>query len=147
MGHKMGGRPCILVVEDDDAIRETLGLVLQAEGFEVHSASDGAEAISHLYKAKVMPELVITDLMMPNISGWELIDVLRALDRTSSIPIVVLSAVTKYTSTDRVLSGCLFVEKPFDLDALLGVINKALHASDDAKEERANDDTQMDFGF
>ncbi len=65
----------LLVVDDDSNIRELLKLLLKREGFEIHEASDGIEALKLLKTVKV--DLVILDIMMPNMDGWQLCEELR----------------------------------------------------------------------
>src|SRR5512135_2842295 len=78
-----------LVVDDSMIIRHTVCRFLEQRGFAVESASNGAEAL--LLAQRLRPSLIVTDLQMPQMSGTELITVLKANPRTSSIPIVVLA--------------------------------------------------------
>src|SRR5579862_5399193 len=82
----------VLVVEDDPDIREALCMLLEDEGYTVYSAENGRMAAC-LLSSQPPPSLVITDLMMPIMDGWELVDRLRQNDRLSSVPVVVISAV------------------------------------------------------
>lgn len=81
----------VLVVEDDEAIREALCLLLEDEGYTVYSAENGQVAAG-LLSERPPPSLVLTDLMMPEMSGWELIERLKRSDHTAKIPVVVISA-------------------------------------------------------
>lgn len=126
---------CVFLVEDDESIRQTMELVLESEGFEVHTACDGAEAMATIHKVRVLPDLVITDLMMPNMTGWELVDALHRLGRTSKIPIIVYSAVSHYNEGNRVLQGTYLVRKPVELDNLLNTIKRALSGPDKIEPE------------
>jgi CheY-like chemotaxis protein len=121
-----GNKICILLVEDDRAIRETMWMVLESEPeFEVHAAEDGKQALRMISNARVLPDLVITDLMMPNVTGWELVDALRKLERTHHLPIIVYSGVAHYSRDNKVLEGCYFLRKPVELDQLFKTIKKA----------------------
>ena len=80
----------VLVVDDDPAIREHLGEVLSKAGFTVLSAAGGAEAIA--IAAKQLPDLVLLDLLMPDVSGFDVAAALKTDPATHSIPILVLSA-------------------------------------------------------
>jgi CheY-like chemotaxis protein len=108
----------ILVVEDDDDVRDAMVEVLQAEGYETVPAVDGVEAVGHL-EAGLEPCLILLDLMMPRMSGWQFIehDVVRA----SQAPIVVMSA---YGTGDEMRSTgvAAYMRKPVDVEVLLGVI-------------------------
>lgn len=118
---------CVLLVEDDTSIRETMSMVLETLDLEVHAAEDGKVALEMIGKAKTLPDLIITDMMMPNITGWELVDTVRKLERTHAIPIIVYSAVAHYVANnDRILGGCYFLRKPVELDILEATIKKAL---------------------
>ncbi len=119
-------RICILLAEDDQAIRDTMAMVLESEGFEIHTAVDGQDALGQIAAAKTLPDLIITDLMMPNVTGWELVDVVHKLNRTRAIPVIVYSAVAHYAQNNSVLEGCYFVRKPVELDTLFNTIKQAL---------------------
>ncbi len=108
----------ILVVEDDEPIRLAVRELLEAEGYQVVTACDGAEALGIL--ARFVPSLVVTDLQMPNVDGRELCDRLRSDGRTCEIPVVVLTAAHR---VDAVAGRCdAVIRKPFDVDALLETI-------------------------
>jgi DNA-binding response OmpR family regulator len=112
----------ILVVDDEDDILNFLELVLVEKGFEVVTASGGQEALT---KAKLeRPDLVLLDIMMPQMDGWEVLKLLRADDETAQIPVAMLSARTE--AGDRVQGlqeGAIdYICKPFSLQELLGKI-------------------------
>jgi two-component system response regulator MprA len=99
----------VLVVDDDREIRDALTEILREEGFAVREASNGLEALESI--AIDQPDLVLLDLMMPVMNGWE---VLRALKRAGrALPVVVLSAVP------GAQAGNDFIPKPVSLDRLL----------------------------
>lgn len=108
----------ILVVEDDEPIRLALREVLEAEGYHVLVAADGAEAIAWL--SREAPSLVVTDLNMPNVDGRELCEHMRRSERTEHIPIVVLTAEHRLESTIGRVDA--IIRKPFDIDALVATI-------------------------
>jgi DNA-binding response OmpR family regulator len=108
----------ILVVEDDEPIRLALREVLEAEGYRVIVAADGAEAIHSL--AREIPSLIITDLHMPNVDGVQLCEHVRSSLRTEQVPVIVLTAEYRF---DRVMGRVdALIRKPFDIDALLATI-------------------------
>ena len=98
-----GSKTLILVVDDDARVRESLGMLLTSVGYEVATADDGTSAVSHLNAS--IPDLIVTDLQMPEMSGLELISHVRA--RYPSISIVAMSgdyqgeAVPASISADR----------------------------------------------
>lgn len=107
-------RATILVVDDDEAIRETLADVLREEGYDVVLASNGAEALERLTWTKA-PNLVVLDLMMPVMSGWELLEAVQADERLKKIPVLVVSAMTAP-------GVCACIPKPLNLDVLLRAV-------------------------
>lgn len=114
-------KPTVVVVEDNQALREIVCEVLIDEGYEVTCLEDGRQAISHLICSTCLPDIVITDLNMPVVSGQELVAVIRALDRTRNLPVLVYSGSLHFENDPR-LEGCLFIKKPFSVDALINSI-------------------------
>jgi DNA-binding response OmpR family regulator len=103
----------VLVVDDDREIRSALADILRDEGYVVREACDGMEALESIAVAK--PDLLLLDLMMPVMNGWE---VLQSLRRSGGdLPVVVLSAVPLR------MSGIDHVTKPVKLDQLLLLID------------------------
>lgn len=111
----------ILLVEDDDIIRESLAETLEDEGYGVASAANGQQALDWL-RANPAPRLILLDIYMPVMSGTEFRQ--RQLDdpALAVIPVIVLSAV----APDRVaaLRPQVFLQKPPDLDVLLEVVKR-----------------------
>ena len=112
----------ILIVDDEDDILHFLELVLREKGYEVATASGGHEALT---KAQVdRPDLVLLDIMMPQMDGWEVLKLLRVDDETANIPVAMLSARTE--AKDRVQGlqeGAIdYICKPFSLAELLAKI-------------------------
>ena len=112
----------ILVVDDDDDIRETIVEVLSDEGFEAIGASDGLEAL-HVMRAS-LPALVFLDLMMPGMSGPEFLVAQRADPALVSVPVVVLSADANVAAKAAELGIAEFFRKPIKLDALMGTTKR-----------------------
>jgi two-component system response regulator CpxR len=111
-------RPTVLVVDDDDAIREIMAEVLRDEGFDVVCAGNGAQALNELRKEPHL-DLMLLDLMMPVMSGWELLEELQASSPLSRIPVIVVSAMTAP-------GACEHLSKPIDLDRLLAAVHRAV---------------------
>jgi UDP-3-O-acyl N-acetylglucosamine deacetylase len=118
----------ILVVDDEEKIRGTLRGVLADEGFEVLEASDGRRALELLEAAA--PRLAIVDVWMPDMDGIELVQRMRALAPT--MPIIVISGHGTIETAVRVirLGAFDFLEKPFPLEALLQVVERALSGAE-----------------
>jgi CheY-like chemotaxis protein len=106
----------VLVVEDDDDIREVVASALASEGFQVYQAESGVRALE-LLREMPHPSLILADLMMPIMSGWELIKALSEDDRLATLPVVVVSAVDHDAP-----QGFRRVKKPFDLDELIRIV-------------------------
>lgn len=81
----------VLLVEDDKSLREIYGVRLLAEGYDIVSASDGEEALAMAIKER--PVLIITDIMMPKISGFDMLDILRSTTETRDIKVIVMTAL------------------------------------------------------
>jgi len=109
----------ILVVDDEDDILHFLELVLREKGYDVSTASGGHEALT---KAQLEhPHLILLDIMMPQMDGWEVLKLLRVDEETADIPVAMLSARTE--AKDRVQGlqeGAIdYICKPFSLQDLL----------------------------
>jgi CheY-like chemotaxis protein len=114
----------VLVVDDDQDIRDSLTQVLTDEGFEVTSASNGAEALEAIDRQ--LPDVMLLDLMMPVVTGWEVLERIRASRSARRLPIVVLSALEA--------EGCVdYIQKPIRLPKLLSLLemirNKAAESA------------------
>ena len=112
----------ILVVDDEDDILHFLELVLREKGYDVVTAGGGHEALTQAQIER--PDLVLLDIMMPQMDGWEVLKLLRVDDDTRRIPVAMLSARTE--AKDRVQGlqeGAIdYICKPFSLTELLGKI-------------------------
>jgi len=82
----------ILLVEDDKSLREIYGVRLLAEGYDIVSAGDGEEALAMAIKER--PELIVSDVMMPKISGFDMLDILRSTTETKSIKVIMMTALS-----------------------------------------------------
>jgi CheY-like chemotaxis protein len=112
--------PRVLVVDDDDAIREFLRDLLGSEGYEVDEAVNGAEAVERVRANP--PSAVLMDLMMPVLSGAEATSALKSDPSTAGIPILAMSAGRNLTTMAGAVPADGFVSKPFDLSHLVSVL-------------------------
>lgn len=116
----------LLVVDDDPSLLRAVAETLRAEGYEVTTARRGAEALGCI--AQSLPDLIVSDIRMPGMDGYELVRNLRASARTKLIPIVFLTA--KDETADRIAgfrSGVdAYLTKPFEPDELLAVVANIL---------------------
>jgi DNA-binding response OmpR family regulator len=112
----------ILIVDDEDDILHFLDLVLREKGFAVVTATGGQEALTRAQLER--PDLILLDIMMPQMDGWEVLKLLRVDEETAAIPVAMLSARTE--ARDRVQGlqeGAVdYICKPFSLQELLGKI-------------------------
>lgn len=83
----------ILLVEDDSNLREIYGARLEAEGYQIFAASDGEEALALAVKER--PDLIISDVMMPKISGFDMLDILRTTPETKDVKVIVMTALSQ----------------------------------------------------
>lgn len=112
----------VLIVDDTPFIRDLLRLILEEVGYEVNEAHHGADAIAMMREP--LPDLVITDLMMPIMTGPELVHRLRSDRRTSSVPILVLSA--NPNAGQMAKRADAVVGKPFDRASLVRTVNSLI---------------------
>jgi len=112
----------IMVVEDYSAIRDNLRELLEIEGYEVQSASNGLEALESLSQSALRPGLILLDLMMPGMDGYEF-RIEQEKDPTiSGIPVVVMTADGHIEEKSARVKAKSFVRKPISIDHLLGLI-------------------------
>jgi CheY-like chemotaxis protein len=118
----------IAIVEDDADIRGLFDFKLRAAGYETAFARDGVSAIGVIRKAE--PDLILLDIGLPGGDGFVILDRLREFDALATIPVVVISAVVRSDTRERIeLSGvAAFVEKPFDIEELLRTVESILAA-------------------
>ena len=115
----------VLVVDDDPDIRELLFTALEDDGFEVVPAGNGQEALAIIETFR--PDVIVLDLMMPVMDGWQFAAELRA--RAEDIPIVLLSAARDLKTHAMALSAAEIIEKPFDLSELIPKIARVASAA------------------
>jgi CheY-like chemotaxis protein len=113
----------VLEVEDDPDIREMVSGLLLSEGYEVVSAVHGQDAIEKM-EGGFSPDVILLDLMMPVLNGFDVLRVLHRTPRWSSIPVVIVSAKEGYDAAD--LGTAAIIHKPFDPDVLLNTLRRLL---------------------
>ena len=120
----------LLVVDDELLLLDALDDLLSSEGYSVNKAADGQEALDVLHKA-AKPDLIVSDIYMPELTGLELFDEVRARPEWSDIPFLFISANTTVKLKDErtnltTLSNSYFLRKPFAVDAFLDTIRQIL---------------------
>ena len=112
----------VLVVDDDDDLCGLVATVLRAEGYDVRTASNGAEALDDLHEHGV-PNLILLDRKMPVMDGWEFARRLGA-EYDHQPPVVVISAAENPGQRAADIGANGWIGKPFDLDWLVGTVDK-----------------------
>jgi two-component system, OmpR family, response regulator VicR len=120
---------CILCVEDEPEMIDLMRLILGRRGFEVKGANGGVEGLKMIRNEK--PDLVLLDLMMPDMDGWEVYQQMKADEKTKNIPVIVVTA--KAQSIDKVLGLHIakvddYITKPFSPQGLMNSVEKVLKA-------------------
>lgn len=117
---------CILIIDDNDLNRDMLGRRFERRGFEVVDAADGETGLDLAWQ--IEPDLILMDMSMPGLDGWETSSRLKADPRTMAIPIIGLSAFIHSEDRDRALAvGCAdYDTKPVDFPRLLAKVSAIL---------------------
>jgi CheY-like chemotaxis protein len=114
----------VLIVDDDPDIRDAMGECLRYEGYDVHSAADGRDALDRL-EYGLRPAVILLDLMMPVLNGFDVLEALKSRPEWKSIPVVIVSANRGYEAED--LSGAVSIlRKPVNVDRLLAAVEQAV---------------------
>src|SRR5687767_14879141 len=100
----------VLIVEDDDGLREAMSTVLLGEGFDPICAENGARALEML--DEIEPEVIVLDLWMPQMDGWEFASRLKSDPKRASIPIILLSADTTVGEVGKTMGAKAALRKP-----------------------------------
>ena len=118
----------ILVVDDEPDILLTVGQMLEMSGYEVVRAKDGNECIDKMNEFETDPDLIILDIMMPNISGWDVAAKLKENPKWKDIPIVFLTAKGDTMSVGMGgLAAVDYIVKPFDIKDLVVRVKNILN--------------------
>lgn len=110
----------ILLVEDDSGIRDSVAECLQIEGYQVSAVANGSDALEWLAR-EVPPDVLLVDLVMPVMSGGELLARVKADPRLADVPAVLMTAAMP-SARSPIPSADAVLPKPFELDALLDVV-------------------------
>jgi CheY-like chemotaxis protein len=113
----------ILVVEDDPSLRGALRDVLRQHGYKVAVAENGEAALTRLVEG-LRPCLILLDLMMPQVDGWDFLAQRRLDPSLAAIPVVVLSSYLTASERDSVLPAVAFLKKPIDMGVLVAEVER-----------------------
>ncbi|WP_141731122.1 response regulator [Oligoflexus tunisiensis] len=114
----------ILIVEDEPDLQHLLKIFLSKAGYDIHLASDGAQGLQSLQKSR--PDLIVTDIMMPNMDGLEMIREIRKNIPKEELPIIVSSAVAPDAATQALTDG--YLRKPIMMGQLKALVEKVLRS-------------------
>ena len=109
----------VLIVEDDEDLREMMAQILSLAGFNAATATNGREALEYLRRGDA-PQLILLDLMMPVMDGWEFQRERRRDPNLADVPVVVLSALDEARAADAATHE--FMKKPLDFERLLQIV-------------------------
>src|SRR5688572_19923595 len=123
-----GAQPLVLLVDDNEAVRQACGMFCERSGFQVAHAGDAPEALE--MARRLRPEAIVLDLVLPTMPGWEVAKQLRADDRTSHIPILATSGLMACEAERkaRAFGATHFIAKPFDGFSLVRRLHQMLDA-------------------
>jgi CheY-like chemotaxis protein len=115
--------PSVLVVDDDEDIRDVLSVLLETEGFHVDTAKDGVEALAQL-KAGPPPDVVLLDMMMPRMDGESLVREMKRDPAVAEVPVVIMSGHSAVREKAKSLAAAACLVKPVEVDELLRVVRR-----------------------
>jgi len=119
-------RQKILIIEDDKQLCEMIKFILTREGYNIEVSHNGKEAIHKLQS--FTPHLIILDIMLPEINGWQIQELLRADSKTSRIPVIVLTSRNFIKDIDKAFSlgAAAYITKPFSIEKLVKKVKSLL---------------------
>lgn len=123
----MSDHPYVIYVEDERPIRELVVQALRMSGFDIQGAGSGQQALDMMAERK--PDLILLDLMMPNINGWDVYRTMKQDENLASIPVIIITA--RVPEQDKVIVEGLppvedYITKPFDVERLIRSVNTFL---------------------
>ena len=121
----MGQQFRVLVAEDEPLIRALVTMAFEAEGYDVDTAADGAEALAKACRQP--PHAIVLDLMMPGMDGWDFLEAWQSQPTSRAVPVVVTSAGYR-RDAHAALDVQAFLTKPFDIDRLVTTVTRLVVA-------------------
>jgi len=123
-GGQTKGGPLVLLVDDDERVRELVRVNLEFEGYTVREAGSAAEGLAAIDDAR--PDLILLDVMMPQVDGWEMLRQIQERHGVGAIPVVMFSGQVESGDVARERGAQGFVGKPFDLQQLIDQTKQVL---------------------
>ncbi|MCL1815044.1 MAG: response regulator [Treponema sp.] len=126
MTHTTKGKK-ILIVDDDEFHLDFAEIVLKEE-YEIFKAKSGSEALTYLCKNNFVPSLILLDILMPNMDGWEVFNRIKAISLLRNVPIIFLTSVTETSQEKRAfeIGAADYITKPYDKDYLRDRIKETI---------------------
>jgi len=118
MSNRRDNKARVLVVDDDQGGLEALSDILEYEGYTVERAQNGLQALEHLKQSRPLPSLIILDLLMPVMDGWEFRTRQKEDPELAEVPVLVITAISATAGID----AAEILHKPIDVDALLRAV-------------------------
>src|SRR5688572_7285500 len=116
----MNQQPRVLVADDEPLIRALVAIAFEAEGYDVDTAADGAEALAKTCQR--VPQAIVLDLMMPVMDGWDFLAAWQGQPASQAVPVVVISA-GNYQEHQAPRGAQAYLTKPFDIDRLVATVS------------------------
>jgi two-component system chemotaxis response regulator CheY len=116
--------PDLVIIEDDNDVREAIEEVLNEEGYVTRSFAAGDDALLALQAMTTLPKLILLDLMMPKMNGWQFRELQRGLPEVLGIPTVILSADSNVTQNLHTLGAEGYLRKPIHIQTLLELVER-----------------------
>jgi CheY-like chemotaxis protein len=137
----------ILLVDDDVTLRELLADALELEGFTILQAGNGEEGVTAALSAK--PDLVISDIVMPEMNGWELCQTLRTIPSTKAVPFLFLSSLDQAPDKLKALrlGADDYLTKPFHLAAILAKVQQLIGRVDQREKVLGGEEAEVGTGL
>jgi len=132
----MDNKRRLIYIEDEPEMIDLVRLILNRKGYEVTGANGGREGLDLV--RRLLPDLVLLDLMMPDVDGWDVYQQMKADPNTQNIPVIVITA--KAQSIDKILGLHIarvedYISKPFSPQELLDSVDKVLGSQEEIKKE------------
>ena len=141
-GQEVADKNCVLVVDDDPNIRRMIVAALKRDGYTFCEAPNGKEALELMRQEH--PNVVVLDLMMPILSGWDVLQARELEPELKQIPVIVISANRAPEVATAVDKGiCAFLPKPFDIGALSALVRSCLPAAGTHSATAATGDAEV----
>ncbi len=116
----------ILLVEDDEGIRSSVTELLEMEGFNVHACDNGQLALDYLQTTHELPKIILLDLMMPVMNGFEFCESISTQEKLLRIPVVVMSADGHIMEKQFQTNAVAYFKKPIDIDQMLATLKEVM---------------------